>query len=567
MKKIIVLLWITFLLPAWAGDCPQWNQEEATENISKLADEVAHHDELYFIKNTPTISDGEYDTLVEKLKFWQECFPSIETEKFSLQIPHNQYTIHHQARMGSLMKAQSEEEIKRFLQQFSGNGVLVQPKIDGVAVELIYKNGQLIQASTRGNGEMGVDILRHIQQMPLIPKTLSPPMNNENNELILHGELFARLDHISPSILEQYASARHLVAGQLNRAEPETETIKAFDFFPWQWVNSPFISDFQSIKALADMGFPLVQKHTYQTASYPEIKQHLELYATVKKPQFLMDGIVIKVDNVALRKKLGRAGNTPVWAMAWKFPPATATSEVQTIEFTIGRTGHITPVVHIKPVMIKNRTLSTISLGSIQNLNRKDLAVRDQISITLKGNATPVFGQVLFRPENRIKPELPDANLYTPFTCLTMSPDCEEQFIARLVWLTGKQGLQLSGINKPRIQQLVSSGKVRTLVDMLKLDQQTLHLSGMGMEDSQQYLTSIQRPKTVDQQIIALSIPTIGKSRATKLAHCIKDLPLFYEQSSNNIRHCLGIREKEVLRIVRYLDQPEVKAVIDFLTK
>ena len=180
MKKIIALLWITVLLPAWASDCPQWNQEEATENISKLADEVAHHDELYFIKNTPTISDGEYDTLVEKLKFWQECFPSIETEKFSLQIPHNKYTIHHQGRMGSLKKAQSEEEIKRFLQQLSGSGVLVQPKIDGVAVELIYKNGQLIQASTRGNGEMGVDILRHIQQMPLIPKTLSPPMNNEN---------------------------------------------------------------------------------------------------------------------------------------------------------------------------------------------------------------------------------------------------------------------------------------------------------------------------------------------------------------------------------------------------
>lgn len=357
------------------------------------------------------------------------------------------------------------------------------------------------------------------------------------------------------------------MAGQLNRAEPETEAVKAFGFFPWQWVNSPFISDFLSIKSLADMGFPLVQEHTYRTASYPEIKQHLEHYATVKKPQFLMDGIVIKVDNIALRKKLGRAGNTPVWAMAWKFPPATATSEVQTIEFTIGRTGHITPVVHIKPVMVKNRTLSTISLGSIQNLNRKNLAVRDQISITLKGSASPVFAKVLFRPENRIKPELLDTNLYTPFTCLTMSPDCEEQFIARLEWLVGKQGLQLSGISKPRIQQLVSSGKVKTLVDILKLDQQTLHLSGMGMEESQQYLTSIQRAKTIDQQIIALSIPTIGKNRATKLARCIKDLPLFYEQISNIIRHCLGIREKEVLRIVRYLDLPEVKSVIDFLTK
>ncbi|WP_419534796.1 DNA ligase LigA-related protein [Endozoicomonas sp.] len=568
MKKIIALLWITFLLPAWADDCPQWNQDEATENISALSDEVAYHNELYFNQNVPIISDGEYDALVEKLTVWQECFPSIETEKSSLQTPHNQYTIHHQARMGSLMKAQSEEEIKRFLQQLSGSGALVQPKIDGVAVELVYKNGRLVKASTRGNGEEGVDILHHIQQMPLVPKTLSPLNNNdEKNELALHGELFTRLDIIPPSILEQYASARHLVAGQLNRAEPETEAVKAFDFFPWQWINSPFISDFLSIKSLADMGFPLPLEHTHRTASYPEIKQHLEHYATFKKPLFLMDGIVIKADSNTLRNKLGWTGNTPDWAMAWKFPPETTTSGVQAIEFTIGRTGHITPVVHIKPVIIKNRTISTISLGSVQNLKKKELAVGDQISIKLKGNSTPVFGQVLFRPENRIKPELPDANLYTPFTCLTMSPDCEEQFIARLVWLVGKQGLQLSGINKPRIQQLVSSGKVRTLVDMLKLDQQTLHLSGMGMEDSQQYLTSIQRPKRVDQQIRALSIPTIGKNRAIELSSCFTTLRQLYEQRSNSIRNCLRVSEKEARYIIQYLHHPEVKIVIDFLTQ
>lgn len=154
MKKIISLLWITFLsftslLPAWADDCPQWDQGEATEHISRLSDEVAYHDELYFNQNAPIISDGEYDALVARLKYWQACFPSIATEKSLSQTPHNKYTIHHQAPMGSLKKAQSAEEVNSFLQRISGSGVLVQPKIDGVAVELVYKNGLLIQASTR----------------------------------------------------------------------------------------------------------------------------------------------------------------------------------------------------------------------------------------------------------------------------------------------------------------------------------------------------------------------------------------------------------------------------------
>ncbi|WP_419833592.1 DNA ligase LigA-related protein [Endozoicomonas atrinae] len=563
MKKIIALLWITFLLPAWADDCPQWNQDEATENISVLSDEVAYHNELYFNQNVPIISDGEYDALVEKLTVWQECFPSIETEKSSLQTPHNQYTIHHQARMGSLMKAQSEEEIKRFLQQLSGSGVLVQPKIDGVAVELVYKNGQLIQASTRGNGEMGVDILRHIQQMPLIPKTLSPPMNNEKNELVLHGELFARFDHITPSILEQYASARHLVAGQLNRAEPETEAVKAFDFFPWQWINSPFISDFLSIKSLADMGFPLPLEHTHRTASYPEIKQHLEHYATVKKPLFLMDGIVIKADSNTLRNKLGWTGNTPAWAMAWKFPPETTTSGVQAIEFTIGRTGHITPVVHIKPVMIKNRTISTISLGSVQNLEKKGLAVGDQISIKLKGNAIPVFGKVLFRPKNRAIPELPDTSRYTPFTCLTIAPGCEKQFAARLIWLTGKQGLDLAAINKPFIHQWVQAGIIQTPVEVLKLKAPSLQDAGMQQQEIQQYLDSIQRPKSLEQQIRALSIPGIGKSTARELAGCITDLRgLLSRQLSGQ---CPTIGSKRMEDLQDYVNRKEVRELIEFL--
>ncbi|MBO9481628.1 hypothetical protein [Salinisphaera sp. G21_0] len=560
MKKIIPLLWITFLLPAWAENCPQWDQGEATEQISRLSDEVAYHDELYFNQNAPIISDSEYDDLLARLKYWQACFPSIASEKPLSQTPDSKYTIHHQAPMGSLKKAQSAEEVKIFLQRIADSGFLVQPKIDGVAVELVYKNGLLIQASTRGNGEVGVDILHHIRQMPLIPETLS---NDAINQLILHGELFARLDIISPSMLEQYASARHLVAGQLNRSDPETEAVKAFDFFPWRWVNSPFNSGLQSIKALAAMGFPLTLEHTHRTTSYPEIKQRLEHYASIKKPIFLMDGIVIKVDSKTLKKQLGWAGNTPAWAMAWKFPPATTTSKVEAIEFTIGRTGNITPVVHIEPVTLKNRTISTLSLGSIQNLEKKELAVGDRISIKLKGNAIPVFGKVLFRPANRVSPERPDTSRYTPFTCLTIAPGCEQQFAARLIWLTGKQGLDIAAISKPAIHQWVQTGTIQTLVDILQLTPHSLQSAGIHPHEIQQYFESIRRPKPLEQQIRALSIPGIGKSNARELAGCITDLQGLLSRQLSVWCPMIGSKRMEDLQ--GYVNRKEVRNLIEFL--
>lgn len=565
MKTILYLLCITFHLSARADDCPQWNEQKAAKNINSLFDEVADHDDLYFNQNAPVISDSEYDALIVRLKHWQACFPAIEIKTHFPQNPQNKSTVNHQARMGSLKKARSDEEVKRFLQRISGSEVLVQPKIDGVAVELVYKNDHLIQASTRGNGEAGVDILNHIRQMPLIPKTLMRQGNDEPGDLILHGELFTRLDQTATSILESYASARHLVAGQLSRPEPDTEAVKTIDFFPWHWIDSPYNSDFQSINSLAQKGFSLPLEYTHKVQSYRSIKQMLEHYAAIKKSIFLMDGIVIKADSKALKSQLGWAGNTPVWAMAWKFPPETATSEVQAIEFTIGRTGHITPVIHIDPVVIQNRTVSTVSLGGIQNLKRKDLATGDHISIKLKGNAIPVFGKVLFRPENRSIPEFPDTNRYTPFTCLSISPDCEEQFTARLIWLTGKQGLDLSAVNKPVIHQWGQTGTVQTLVDILRLQQTSLQAVGMSLLEIQQYRKSIRKPKSLEQQIRVLSIPGIGKSTARQLTGCITTLRGLLSQQLRD--ECAAIGGKRMDNLRDYVNRKEIRELIEFLDK
>lgn len=563
MKKTIFLLWITLSAYAHAESCPQWNEKEATRNMTTLSDEITHHNEFYFNQNAPIISDSEYDALIARLKHWQACFPDIKMQVHDSQAEHNQHTTPHHTQMGSLKKAGTDEEVDAFLQSILDGGVLVQPKIDGIAVELVYKNGQLVKASTRGDGETGRNILQYLRLIPLIPKALSQQESIKTKQIVIHGELFARLDKVAPFILQQYASARHLVAGQINRSDPDIEAVQAFDFFPWHWINSPYQTDLQSITALAQIGFPLTLEYTHSVKSSEDIEQYLKNYVVSQNAPFLMDGIVIKANSLLLRNQLGWKGNTPAWALAWKFPPQSAISEIQDIEFAIGRTGHVTPVIHIEPVTIQNRTISRVSLGSIQNLKKRDIAIGDQVSIKLKGNATPVFGKVLFRPENRVFPELPDSSHYTPFTCLSFAPGCEEQFIARLVWFTGKQGLDLAPISMPVIQQLVRTSTVQTLLDILQLSQALLLVAGVNQQESQKYLESIQRPKNLEQQIRSLSIPGIGKKKARQLAGCITTLRgLLSEQ---RVGACTGIGSKRMDDLRDYVNRKEVRELIEFL--
>lgn len=570
----------TFTLLSFSllGDeCPQWNLDEARDNIRDLAREIAHHDSLYFNHNAPIISDEEYDSLSAMLSQWQACFtkaslphqstPDQEAKRESL----TRRTLPHRAFMGSLKKAESANEVAGFIKVLNTSPVLVQPKIDGIAVELVYREGQLVAATTRGNGEQGQDILSLVLRMPLIPNPLvfkNGQLPSEALNPILHGELFSRLDKMPPRLLRQYASARHLVAGQLSRGEPDSPALGAIDFFPWRWVNSPYLSDRESIRHLNHLGFSLAEQHSHIVSSLAEIKQHRDQYANpqVRYP-FLMDGIVIKADDLKLRTHFGWNGDTPGWALAWKFPAITTTTEIHQIEFTIGRTGHITPVLHLQPVQIRGETIEKVSLGSINNLQRRNLAPGDRISVGLKGAATPVFNKALFRPSLRKLPQYPDTSRYSSFTCLAMTAGCKQQLVARLNWLTGHHGLDLPGMDKPHVQALVASGQVKALVDILKLDQKALVSAGMGKKQSENYVKRLEHPFPFRRQLRALSLPGIGESRTRKLANTFNNWEALLLASPQTLKEKAGLGEQTIQSMKAYLEQAEVREVVDFWLK
>ena len=393
MKILTMLSWLFVCLalpPTVFGQaCPKWHSAEAVANIKNLTLQIRHHDDLYFNQYAPVISDSEYDQLTHQLALWKCCFPN-RTEQPETKTS-AKYVIRHHAPMGSLKKANDKDDIQRFLTAVHGQELLVQPKIDGIAVELVYDQGKLVSASTRGNGEYGAAILRHIRHIPTIPKAIQ-----YSDSMVLHGELFIRLDQIPTKMLHQSASARHLIAGLINRQKPAGDKLQYAEFFPWSWINHPYDNDQQANTHLATIGFGLLEQHTQKATSFEDITTIRQAYQHANTSPFLVDGIVIKAGQRVFQKNMGWASKTPNWAIAWKFPAKEAITQVRNIEFSTGKTGRVTPVLVVNPTNINGKIISRVSLGSVNNFSSKDIAIGDQISIGLKGEAIPVFRENAF---------------------------------------------------------------------------------------------------------------------------------------------------------------------------
>ncbi len=539
MKYLPALLFLLSLHSYGQGygqDCPQLSLWHSAELIKSLSQEIRNHDRLYYLHHAPDISDTEYDELKAELGMLTRCFPSFNVPPASREEQNNQK---HQAFMGSLKKAENKDDIIAFLQKHKAAAILLQPKIDGIAVELVYNKGKLVAASTRGDGEQGRDILRYLRYTPLIPLQL-----NTQHKVILHGELFVRLDEVSSTLLAQFSSARHMVAGLVSRVDIDPTSLRAIDFFPWRWVNSMEESETASQPQLKQWGFDLPFQFTHLAMSISEIQKLRNHYANHEKLPFLLDGVVLKVDSLNYRRQSGWAYDNPNWAMAWKFPSITRITEVTDINFTIGRTGRITPVLRLTPVKISGKTISRVSLGSVNKLQEKGVAIGDKISVALKGAAIPVLDKVVFQSPIRQFPVWPEADRYNADTCLSVQPDCEQQFLARARWLIGSDGLNWPENAQNTVLEGIQTGKIKQLADVL-----------------------YQAPKTVDTpsmaaQIRALSIPGIGLIKSRELAKHFTNWQELQNASEQDLIESAGLTESTIKTMQHYLQKVEIREVI-----
>lgn len=490
-------------LPSLAEPCPDWPAARAARELQALAGQIEHWDHAYHRDGQSLVADDLYDQARERLAAWNRCFPRAARHPQALAAAAG--PLAHPVAHTGLAKLADGAAVEAW--SAGQSDLWVQPKVDGVAVSLIYEDGALVQAISRGDGRHGQDWSAAARRIAAIPQQLA----EAPAQLLLQGELYWRLDgHVQAEA--GGAGARARVAGLLARQALEAADAAQIGLFVWDWPDGPESMD-ERLATLRRLGF--------DSADYSRAVQHADDIARwrehwYRQPlPFASDGIVIRHGS----RPPGSAwqASPPHWAAAWKYPPVQALAEVRAVEFRIGRSGRITPLLQLQPVQLDDRRISRVSTGSLRRWQQLDIRPGDQVALRLAGHSVPQLDGVVWQAAERPLLSVPDPARHHPLSCWRASePGCRSQFAARLQWLGGRQGLALGGIGAGTWQTLQEAGLVDGLVDWLRLQPaQLAALPGFGSQRAGQVWQSLQeaRQRPFARWLRALGLPPAGETR------------------------------------------------------
>lgn len=463
----LIVFYFTLAASTNVYACPSWTTVRAEAEVSLLQQTITQWDDSYHRKGETQVPDELYDQSRQRLLRLQRCFnlPDVAPDPLASARGPIAHPIVHTG----VDKLPDEQTMHRWLA--GKRDVWIQPKVDGVAVSLIYQQGRLVRLLSRGDGVQGHDWSRHIPSLGAITRQLPQPV-----DLVLQGELYKRLEgHVQAQAGS--LNARGNVAGLMARKQLDTALGASIGLFVWDWPHGPQ-TQAERLERLAAMGFTDSQRYSVAIAS-PEQAAEMRLHWYRAALPFATDGVILRQDSRPPAERW--QAKAPYWIAAWKYPFSQALAEVREVRFRIGRTGKVTPILHLAPVELDDRQVSQVSLGSLARWQKLDIRPGDQVAISLAGLTVPRFDDVVHRSVVRQPVASPAAGQYDAHTCWQAGAGCEEQFIARLNWLSGKQGLALAGIGPGTWRRLVNAGLVTTLADWLELDTQVLAaVPGLG---------------------------------------------------------------------------------------
>ncbi|MFQ6575399.1 NAD-dependent DNA ligase LigB [Pseudomonas sp. UM16] len=502
LKTIVALLFVLQLSTAQAEACPAWSMERAREEVAQLRQTLTTWDDHYHRQGISLVSDELYDQSRQRLLNLQACFELAQDDNPPLASARG--PVRHPIPHTGVAKLADEQAVAHWMHD--KQGIWIQPKIDGVAATLIYRQGRLVRLLSRGDGVQGHDWSHHIPQLSAISRQLPQPL-----DLVLQGELYWRLSsHVQAT--EGSVNARGTVAGLMARKHLSNEQGANIGLFVWDWPAGP-ATQAERLARLVELGFPDSQHYSVSIKTYEQAADWRQRWYRSPLP-FATDGVILRQDS---RPPAARwRAKAPYWIAAWKHPFAQALAEVHKVHFRIGRTGKVTPVLQLQPVVLDDRRITQVSLGSLGRWQALDVRPGDQVAISLAGLTIPRLEQVVHRSVQR-QPLQPPANgQFHAMSCWQASPGCEEQFIARLAWLSGKQGLHIPGVGPGTWRHLVEHGAISTLGDWLELDNaQLTPIPGISEGRSRHLLKrfSEARSRPFEQWLRALGAPV---PRATK---------------------------------------------------
>ena len=487
---ISILCWQSSV---WAV-CPAWSPARAQEEISRLQQQIKQWDDDYWKEGKSEVEDGVYDQLSARLTQWQRCFGN-ETRDVMMP-PLNGAVMHPVAHTG-VRKMADKNALSLWMRERSD--LWVQPKVDGVAVTLVYRDGKLNKAISRGNGLKGEDWTQKVRLISAVPQTVSGPLANST----LQGEIFLQREgHIQQQM--GGINARAKVAGLMMR-QGNSDTLNSLAVFVWAWPDGPHLMT-DRLKDLATAGFTLTQTYTRAVKNADEVAHVRNEWWKAKLP-FVTDGVVVR----AAKEPESRhwLPGQAEWLVAWKYQPVAQVAEVKAIQFAVGKSGKISVVASLAPVMLDDKKVQRVNIGSVRRWQEWDIAPGDQILVSLAGQGIPRIDDVVWRGAERTKPTPPE-NRFNSLTCYFASDVCQEQFISRLVWLGSKQVLGLDGIGEAGWRALHQTHRFEHIFSWLLLTPEQLqNTPGIAKSKSAQlwHQFNLARKQPFTRWVMAMGIP------------------------------------------------------------
>ena len=524
---------------------------EIQARMEKLRKQLLYHAKKYYVEDDPEISDFEYDRMYAELLRLEEAHPELfdpesPTQRVGGKALDKFEKVTHTVQMNSLSDVFSFEELNEFLirveQSVSNAAYSVEPKIDGLSVSLRYENGVFVQGATRGDGFVGEDVTQNLRTVFSLPMQLPEPLNlTVRGEVYMPRSVFERLNLAREAEGQPLlANPRNAAAGSLRQLDPAVAASRGLDIFIFNLQEGSLYLDGHQAQShteildrLASLGFPVL-KHRALLKGYEAIVSHIQELGSMRESlAYDIDGVVIKIDEIEARRRLGEGTNTPKWAVAYKFPPEQKQTKLEDVTVAVGRTGVLTPTAVLSPVRLAGTTVSRATLHNLEFIRERDIRIGDIVTVQKAGDIIPEVvkshpelrgeGTRLFEMPERCpscgEPVFYDADEGAATRCTNSA--CPAQLSRGIEHFASKDAMNIDGLGPQIVEALLKNQLIKDAADLYSLQaEQIADMDRMGEKSAQNLISAIERSKSagLERLIYALGIRNVGEVAAAALA-------------------------------------------------
>jgi len=580
------------------------NEKAAQARAEELRAQIRRHDRAYYVEDRPVISDAEYDRLFEELRELEAAHPDLVTSDSPTQRvggePLDKFeTVDHDAPMLSLDSSQDEEALRRFDERicdFLGEeriSYVVEPKLDGLSIELVYEDGAFLRAATRGDGVRGEDVTANVRTIRALPLRLTedgppvPPRLALRGEVVIPTAAFAELnERLINEGKEPFANPRNSAAGSIRQLDPGLAAARPLGVFVYDVLaadGADFASQTEVREALGAWGLPLADRVELLHGVDAILEYFAGLEAERDDLPVEVDGCVIKLNDIPARAELGTTSHHPRWAFAFKFVPRVEVTRILSIVPSVGRTGVVTPIAFMEPVQIGGVTVSRANLHNPEEVARKDIREGDLVRVQRAGDVIP---QVVERLEEE------DRQRGEPFRMPEVCPSCGTELVpngpkifcpnsfgcaaqlaGRIKHFASRIGLDIEGLGEETARQFVAEGVVERLPDIFELTADRLvELEGFAETSARNLVDAIERASHTElaRLLYALGIPEVGATVARGLAEHFRTIDAVRAADAEALAEVEGVGPLMAGRIREFFEETHnaenLDRILDHLT-